>query len=367
MTKDDVHKSRIRRAYSRWLRELSNFLTPKRTTERPWRTMLFHTTDGLEIFTKTNGPISRLGILRVGATPDEVAGIRRLLLGKVAQDPKHVLLRLSPTDVVQRTIQVPKAAADLMDSVVENKIETIVAWPHENTCYSYRVTGANAASRDQINTDIIATTKKIVDNALESARTVGLAPCAVDFAPAPDTASIVELMQLEADPIGKTAARLNAALGALVLCSLAICAFGIYQVWDLEAQYSELDGKIAAVTSRVEEVKRLNDENTKFKEQRERLAKRKIDYPPVMTLIEALSRSLPDTAYLDELEIHDSEARIVGKSADPTGLIGTLESTPEFEDVRFAAPTTREDGQTLGTFSIVGKLQGAPQHAENGQ
>ncbi len=86
-----------------------------------------------------------------------------------------------------------------------------------------------------------------------------------------------------------------------------------------------------------------------------------------MTLIEALSRSLPDTAYLDELEIHDSEARIVGKSADPTGLIGTLESTPEFEDVRFAAPTTREDGQTLGTFSIVGKLQGAPQHAENGQ
>ncbi len=279
MTKDDVHKSRIRRAYSRWLRELSNFLTPKRTTERPWRTMLFHTTDGLEIFTKTNGPISRLGILRVGATPDEVAGIRRLLLGKVAQDPKQVLLRLSPTDVVQRTIQVPKAAADLMDSVVENKIETIVAWPHENTCYSYRVTGANAASPDQINTDIIATTKKIVDNALESARTVGLAPCAVDFAPAPDTASIVELMQLEADPIGKTAARLNAALGALVLCSLAICAFGIYQAWDLEAQYSELDGKIAAVTSRVEEVKRLNDENTKFKEQRERLAKRKIDYP----------------------------------------------------------------------------------------
>lgn len=48
---------------------------------------------------------------------------------------------------------------------------------------------------------------------------------------------------------------------------------------------------------------------------------------------------------------------MVGKSADPTGLIGELESTPEFEDVRFAAPTTREDGQKLGTFSIVGKIQ----------
>jgi general secretion pathway protein L len=361
-----MKKGRVSRTYSWWLRELSKFLTPKRTAERPWRIMLFHTPDGLEIFTKTSGPTTRLGVLRTEATPDEVAGIRRSLLGKAAQDAKQVLLRLSPTDVVQRTIQVPKAAADLMDSVVENKIETIVAWSHENTCYGYRVTGANAASPDQINTDIVATTKKIVDTALEAARAVGLSPCAVDFAPTPETASVVELVQLEADPISKTATRLHAAFGALVLCSLAICALGIYQVSDLDAQYSDIDGKIAAVTSRVKEVKRLNDENAKFKEQRERLAKRKIDYPAVMTLIEALSRSLPDTAYLDELEIHDNEARIVGKSADPTGLIGALESTPEFEDVRFAAPTTREDGQTLGTFSIVGKLQGEA-HAENSQ
>lgn len=367
MTIEEAHKGRVRRAYSRWLRELSNFLTPKRTAERSWRTMLFHTTDGLEIYTKSNGPISRLGILRIGATPDETAGIRRLLLGKVAQDPKQVLLRLSPADVVQRSIQVPKAAIDLMDSVVENKIETIVAWPHENTCYSYRVTGVSASSPDQINTDIVATTTKIVDTALESARAVGLSPCAVDFAPTPEAPSLVELMRLEADPISKTAARLHAALGVLAVCSLAICGFGIYQLRDLQAQYGELDGKIAAVTSRVEEVKRLNDENAKFKEQRERLAKRKIDNPAVMALIEALSRSLPDTAYLDEFEIHDNEVRIVGKSADPTGLIGTLESTPEFEDVRFSAPTTREDGQTLGTFSIVGKVQGAPQHAENEQ
>lgn len=366
MKRDGARKGRIRRAYSWWLRELSNFLAPKRTTDRPWRTLLFHTLEGLEIFTKANGPTTRLGVLRTDATADEIAGIRRLLLGKAPQDSKQILLRLSSTDVVQRTIQVPKAAADLMDSVVENKIETIVAWPHENTCYGYRVTGANTASPDQINTEIVATTKNIVDAAIEGARSIGLSPCAVDFASAPEAASIVELLQLEADPIDTMATRLNATLGAVAFCSLAICVFGIYQVWDLEGQYGDLDGKVAAVTSKVEEVKRLNDENAKFKEQRERLAKRKIDYPPVMTLIEALSRSLPDSAYLDEFEIHDNEARIVGKSVDPTGLIGTLESTPEFEDVRFSAPTTREDGQTLGTFSIVGKVQGAP-HPESSQ
>ncbi|SFV37356.1 general secretion pathway protein L [Hyphomicrobium facile] len=366
MKMEAVNRGRIREAYSWWLRELSKLLTPKRMSERPWRTMLFHTPAGLEILTKTGSQITNLGVLRSDASAEEIAAIRRSLLQRAAQESKQVLLRLSPTDVVRRTIQVPKAAADLMDSVVENKIETIVAWPQEDTRYSYRVIGADPGSPTQINTEIVATTKKIVDTALDAARTVGLSPGAVDFAPAPDAASIVELAHLEADPVSKMAGRLHVGLCALALCSVAICMFGIYQLSDLNDQYGDMESKIIGVTSRVDEVKRLNDENTKLKDQRERLAKQKIDFPPVMTLIEALSRSLPDTAYLDEFEIHDNEARIVGKSADPTGLIGLLESTPEFEDVRFAAPTTREDGQTLGTFSIVAKLRGVA-HTESSQ
>jgi general secretion pathway protein L len=72
-----------------------------------------------------------------------------------------------------------------------------------------------------------------------------------------------------------------------------------------------------------------------------------------------MSRALPDTAYLTEIEIHGSDTRIVGKSDDPTALITKLESTPELADVRFAAPTTREQGETLGTFSIIARAEGA--------
>lgn len=364
MTKGTT-KHRIQRAYTWWLRELSKVVTPKRSSERPWRTLLFHTPEGLEIYTRASGPISRLGILGPHGTPDEIASLRRLLMDKAAQNSKQVLLRLSPIDVVQRTIQIPRAASDLMDSVVENKIETIVPWPQENTHYGYRVAGPNATSPDQIDTDIVATAKGIVDAALERARSIGLSPSTVDFAPSPQAASTVELMSLEADPISKTAARFHVSLVGLLIASLALCAFGVYRAWDLEAQYNELESKITTVMSRVEDVKKLNAENAKLKEQRERLAKRKLDDPPVMVLIEALSRALPDTAYLDELEIHEKETRIVGKSADPTGLIAMLESTPEFEDVRFAAPTTREDGQTLGTFSIVGRVQAEPHSEKN--
>jgi general secretion pathway protein L len=163
---------------------------------------------------------------------------------------------------------------------------------------------------------------------------------------------------MEPDPIKRTAGVLQTGFAVALAVSVAIGGFGLYQVWERQAQNDDLEAKITTAKSRVEEVRRLNDENAQLRDQRERLAKRKIEDPAAMVLIEALSRALPDTAYLTELEIHGREARIVGKSDDPTALINVLENTAQFEDVRFAAPTTREQGETVGTFSIISKVQG---------
>ncbi len=350
--------NRVQRFYSWWIRELSRALTPRRSGARPWRILLLHTTEGFELYSKNSGPAKLLGILGPDADPDQVAALRRLVMAQAAQSSKQVLLRLSPDDVVQRVIQIPEAASDLIEPVLENQMERIVPWAQEETRYGYRIVGPNAAAADQIDIQVVATTRNILDNALARARSLGLAPNAVDYASADETAPAIELMSLEADPVKKTASRLHAVLATSLAASVAISAFGLYQVWDRQAQNDDLEARIAATKSRVEEVKRLNAENSTLREQRERLAKRKSDNPAVVVLIEALSRALPDTAYLAELEINERETRIVGKSADPTGLITLLEDTPEFEDVRFAAPTTREEGETLGTFSIIGRAQG---------
>ncbi len=43
---------------------------------------------------------------------------------------------------------------------------------------------------------------------------------------------------------------------------------------------------------------------------------------------------------------------------NPTALITVLEGTAEFEDVHFSAPTTRDEGESAETFSIVAKVHG---------
>lgn len=349
--------SSVQRFYGWWIRELSKALTPRHAAARAWRTLLLHTSEGIEISTRHSAETRHIGALKNDATPEQIAALRAHVLAKLGQAPKRVLLRLAADDVVQRTIQIPEAARDLVDMILENQMERIVPWPLEDTRYGYRIAGPNAVAPDQLDVLVVATRASVMNRALQRAHAVGLSPSDVDFVPDFEAAPTIELMSLEPDPVKRMAGRLHTMLALSLALSVSIGALGAYQVWDLNAQNNDLETKIASATSRVGEVKRLNDENAALREQRERLVRRKMDDPPAIALIEALSRALPDSAFLEELEIHARETRLVGKSADPTGLITILEETPEFEDVGFSAPTTREEGEAVGTFSIIARAQ----------
>ncbi|MFA5902270.1 MAG: PilN domain-containing protein, partial [Hyphomicrobium sp.] len=236
----------------------------------------------------------------------------------------------------------------------------IVPWPEAETRYGYRIVGANSKSPTQLDVRIVATSRGILDGGLTIARSLGLEPVAIDFAPPSEPDATVELMSLAANPTKRTAELLHLGLLAALIGSMAISAFGFFDVWQRQAQRDDLADKVAMIRSRVERNARLNIQNSELKKQHRRLIRQKTDEPAMMTLIERLSGALPDSAYLTELEIHGRDARIGGKSDNSTGLINVLEGTKEFEDVHFAAPTTREEGQAIEAFSIVAKVHGAP-------
>jgi general secretion pathway protein L len=352
--------SALGRYFSWWLHELAKTLAPRRAGTQAWRTLARHTPEGLEIAMRSGAKFETLGTLTSDATPNQIAVMQQMLVSqKAARGANEVLLRLSPGDVVERTIQIPKAASDVIEPVLQNQMERIVPWPPEETRYGYRIAGEDTGAIDQIDVKIVATRKSVLDGALRRAQSIGLNPYAIDFAPdAGADAQSVELASLLPDPVKKTAAALKTVLAVVAVLATAVSAFGLYLMWNRQIESDELEARIATARSRVEEVKQLNAENTELRRQRERLVRRKSEEPAVMVLIEALSRSLPDSAYLTELEIHGGETRIAGKSADPTALITMLEGTPQFEGVHFSAPTTREEGETLGTFSIISRAIG---------
>ena len=356
---ENVSTNIFKRHYASWLTELARALAPRRPGAQAWRTLAWNTDEGVEILTRSGTAITSLGKLAQGARAGDVAAMKQLIAQKAETGNGQVLLRMSPSDVVERTIQIPKAASDVIEPVLHNQMDRIVPWSADDTCYGFRIVGDNEAFSDQLDISIAATTRSMLERARQACERLGLKPYAVDFAheATADDASI-ELQLLAPDPVQQTARTLQTGIVVLIALCLMIGGFGLYQMWSRQLESDELEGRIATARASVADVKRLNEENSELRRQRERLVRRKRDEPAVMVLIEALSQAIPDSAYLTELEIHGRDARIAGKSEDPTALITVLEATPQFEDVHFSAPTTREEGETVGTFSIISRAQG---------
>jgi general secretion pathway protein L len=79
--------------------------------------------------------------------------------------------------------------------------------------------------------------------------------------------------------------------------------------------------------------------------------------PSAVIVIEALSRALPDSAYLTELSVQSTTLRIVGLTTDAPPLIASLEHSGSLTGVRFFAPTTREPDGKHFRFHIEGHVE----------
>ena len=58
-------------------------------------------------------------------------------------------------------------------------------------------------------------------------------------------------------------------------------------------------------------------------------------------VMEALSRALPESAYVTEIRLEKENLRIVGLADDAPGLLAPLEKSGHMTDVRFFAPMAR--------------------------
>jgi general secretion pathway protein L len=68
---------------------------------------------------------------------------------------------------------------------------------------------------------------------------------------------------------------------------------------------------------------------------------RKRAAPAAVVALEALSRAIPDDAYLTQMRLSGDKIEISGVGADPAGLIKHIEQSPHFSRAKFTAPTTR--------------------------
>jgi general secretion pathway protein L len=294
-----------------------------------------------------------LGRIASGAVPSaEIA--------RIAQK-SFVVLKLPAAEIICRRINVPAQASGLLAGIVRNQIERLSPWRADDAAFGFDArANPDAASLD---VDVLITPRAALDETCRRLDQVGLQVDRVVAAGRmPDAAASVTLWSRFADASDKSLARTRLAIMAGM--AAAICITAAIGLWGFLAAASA-DGEAESVAADIARLQRSAQGGSgrslnAAAPPAERAWALKEASPVAVVVIEALSRSLPDTSYLTDLNLEGAALRIVGLADDAPALIAPLETSGHLADVRFFAPTTRATDGKRFVFHIEARVEPHP-------
>lgn len=271
-----------------------------------------------------------------GAEPPPLEPRLRRVIGR---HKDSTLLVLGDEDALTCTDVLPAAAEGDLARIMGHKLDLLTPWSAEQGYVAHKVLGRR---RDgMLEVLVAAASRPRLDEVLRDLATVGVKPAAVDVALPGDgqpTAG-VDLLRINAPERRGSLAGLLLGLALLVLAGgLGLVGWQIYQRHGLLAEQSRL---VAGLEQRLADLPDLRARIDALRAQARFFADDRSSRPSPLLVLEVLSRLLPDTVWLTETRLDGNELFISGLAEDASALVPLVEAAPEFEQVRFQAPSTR--------------------------
>lgn len=268
-----------------------------------------------------------------------------------------VVLELPPEKAVARRISVPAKAREFLPGIIRNQIDRLSPWQADEAVYGF---AAEASPEDAATLDvrIMITSRAVTEAARTELSAIGLAADRIVVhggAPAPPVALWSRLADAPREGRDRARRLIGVAIAGCAGVSMALTVWALISAAsirdasdDLEVRTRTLERQLHAGVSAAASAAHNPEESAWIAKQ---------TAPSVVVLLEALSRALPDTAHLTDLQLERGTVRMMGLAADAPSLIAPLEQSGHFTGVHFFAPTTRGADASLYRFHIEAKVE----------
>ena len=285
----------------------------------------------------------RYWLLRRGDRPigqiDNEAGeaerLQRLIAPAGRQRP--IIVEIPPERTLAKTIALPAGAKGQLDRILGFEIARHFPFPAERVYFQHRLT--TGASDSAVMVEIVAVPREIVDGICLVLSEAGLRPAAI----AVGAGLQAKPLFLPAEAL--TAARHETAPRTRLLAIIAaLSAAAALASWPLaqQVQLTTLDREIAALKPRAETALRAGDAERRAGERNAAILALRAGRPPLVTALDALSRDLPDGAWLMSLSISGRDMTLDGLAPSAAAIALALEKTHDVSGLVFRSPITRE-------------------------
>lgn len=299
-----------------------------------------------------NEPEGNLAVLAAGAPiPAEVTRAARSGL---------IVFELPADLVVVRRIAVPAQAREFLPGIVRNQIERLSPWHADQVVYGFAadVDEADAATLD---VRVFIALRSDIDRARAELAAIGLP---VDRIAGEKSVTLwSRVADISPEHLTHSVQRVGASIAAAVVASLALSLWAISSAASLGGESEEIEARVRTLQRQIQGP---SSQSLASLNPNERAWYAKETAPTAAIVLEALSRALPDGAYLTELRLENTTLRIIGLASDAPSLIAPLEHSGHLTDVHFFAPTTRGPDGALFRFNIEARVEPHFKIAEEG-
>jgi general secretion pathway protein L len=301
---------------------------------------------------------------RVGTRGVSVVGRGRLdqIDRRKLPRTRPVEVRLDGSRVLTKILRLPTASRTYLDPIVRHQLDRATPWAADRVVFDYAIADDEPTSDGQIAVRLVATSRDVLDDAMARLTAAGIEADVVGTSEDPiDRPSGVNLLQSAGS--GQRALRrrrVEATLIAILLIGLSVSVLTGWRLYAVGATAAEIQAETDATRAGLDAARA----GMNLTDNRQRLIARKQDETPVVVLLDKISQLIPVNTYLTELTIENGEVKLVGLSSDAPALIELLEADDALSEVRFAAPTMRDEGATQDRFEIAARI-GSPAAVKN--
>jgi general secretion pathway protein L len=282
-----------------------------------------------------------------------------------------VVLEFPADKVVMRRITVPAQARKFLAGVIRNQIERLSPWPANGVTYGFAAE-AGAGDAAVVEVRILMAARADIDGARQDLAALGLpvdriVTCGSDAEAADGAGGSVTLWSRLADTSPERHGRLVRAIGVgiagSVAASLLLGSWALLSAASIRDESEEVAARSRVLQRQVQTGRTTASMASLPPAERAWLLKETSISSVV--LIEALSRALPDQAYVNEIRLEKESLRIMGLADDAPALLAPLERSDHLTDVHFFAPTARGPDGKLFRFSIEAHVEPRIKIGEN--
>ena len=284
-----------------------------------------------------------------------LAGLTLLLQRELKGAARHdILLRIGAGMAVSRRVSLPGAALEVLPAVVRNKVESLAPWPLAEVLWGHRIADRSQPGLIEVEVGIVS--RKTVDGLLAALREGGASVRYLEVASMIDEGENITIDFLGSGRAGKVRRIVMGAMSVAIVLALGVAAYGVFlavtaqtQVWAAEQRIADLQQSLLGGRSGGVMNARLREANALYERKKEML--------PVVIVLDALTRSVPDGTWLTAIDYAENRITIAGKSSEVAKVIESLDSSDVFAQVNFASATQRDADLDADTFSLSATVE----------